>query len=162
MGIEANFDMKGIQDFINGKLDLLNKAIVRDLGYLGMQCIIKARTLNTYTDRTSNLRNSIGYVIAKHGTVIDSVFPNDTSGTENGKGKKTGEDYAKELANQFPFGYSLIIVAGMEYASYVEDVRHYEVLEPAKALARMKEKDIAEKIMKSLKSVKSNPKKKRK
>ena len=105
-------------------------------------------------DRTSNLRNSIGYVVAKDGIVIDEVFPNDTKGTESGKGKQVGVNFAKDLAKGFPTGYSLIIVAGMEYASYVEDVRHYDVLNPAKQYAEMKVPEVANKIMKSLKRIK--------
>lgn len=154
MGIRAEFDIKGINDYINSKIELLHTIVRRDLNYLGMECVTIARKLNTYTDRTSNLRNSIGYIITYNGVVIDSLFPNDTHGTESGKGKQKGEDFAKEIATNFPTNYALIVVAGMEYASYVEDVRHYEVLEPAKAYARIKQKEVAEKIMASFKRIK--------
>jgi hypothetical protein len=45
-------------------------------------------------------------------------------------GKQVGADFAAELAKQIPQTYALIIVAGMNYAAYVEDMK-YNVLIPA-------------------------------
>lgn len=64
-----------------------------------------------YTDRTSNLRSSIGYFVVKDRVIIGSMV----SGTP--EGMKAAQDAMKNCLRN---GLQLIVVAGMDYASYVE------------------------------------------
>lgn len=124
------FDEAQIRKMLAERMQRIENAIVFVLSYLGEQCVNKARELNTYRDQTGNLRNSIGYVIAKNGRVIKSNFKRSAkvkgeSGRYN-KGSKdgtlSGRELARSLASQFTDGYALIVVAGMDYALKVESM----------------------------------------
>jgi hypothetical protein len=104
----------------------IEQAIIATLARRGEQFVTDARNNNSfdgafekgdYTDRTANLRNSIGYFILKDNDVIHSSFP----------GGQTQE--AKAALNEVPKrpGYRLIGMAGMNYAAYVES-RGYNVI----------------------------------
>lgn len=152
MGINAAFDDAGIQEYLNQKLEIFEKLAIRNLNYLGMECIRVAKTLNTYVDRTANLRNSIGYVIVKNGRIKYQNFSSESTGSETSEenGEAIGRAFANELALKFTEGYTLIVVAGMKYASYVEDVHHLDVLKPAQNYAESNIPLIAERIVKSM------------
>jgi len=154
MGIEANFKMSEINSYLQGKVKMLDELMIRNLNFLGMECVNFAKSLDTYTDRTGNLRNSIGYIIVKHGNVISSKFEAGQRGPEFDSkevpGERVGENFAKEIAKNFQVGYALIVVAGMEYASYIEDVKHLDVIAPAKSLANVRIKQVAQSIVNSM------------
>ncbi|MBQ9546757.1 MAG: hypothetical protein IJU90_05675 [Bacteroidales bacterium] len=108
------------------------KACVLNLKYVGEQCIRDARLKGSYTDRTGNLRSSIGYVIAHRGNVLlESAFNTVNNGSDGTKG---GKNYAHQLAQQYSSGLVLIVVAGMNYASYVQR-RGYNVTASAELIA---------------------------
>lgn len=154
MGIEANIDWSEVNRYLEERKKTLDRLIVRNLNYLGMRCVITARTLNTYQDQTANLRNSIGYMIVKHGQISDTFFENGGRGPEYDStetpGEVTGKQLAKEIAKNFSEGYALIVVAGMDYASYVEDVHGLDVLRPAETMAETEINGIVDSIIKSM------------
>lgn len=155
MGVKANFDWNGIDKYLEDRRKLLENLILRNLNYLGMKCVTYAKSLDTYKDQTGNLRNSIGYVIVRNGQIVESLFQSDSQGKENKNSEKSGEEegikFAKEAAQNFREGYVLIVVAGMDYASYVEDVHHLDVLQPAETLAKSEIQKIVVSIVESMK-----------
>lgn len=121
--------------------------ILTRLAYIGEKSIETARLSGDYTDRTGNLRSSVGYIVLNEGQLwtsggFDSQI---NSGTEGDDGAEDGLSAAIQRAEEFPSGYTLIVVAGMEYASYVEN-RDYEVLSFTEAEA----KRIAEDLLSNL------------
>lgn len=78
--------------------------------------------LKHYTDRTGNLRNSIGYVIIQNGSVVLNSFG-------PSKPQQLGLSHALEVASSLK-GYKTYLVwaAGMEYARYVE-ARGFDVIQ---------------------------------
>ena len=108
--------------------------IIASLQYVGETIVNEIRTshISEWTDRTGNLRSSIGYIVALNGEPINmSAFevvdgPDRGEATENGS--QIGRDYAQSLITQFPKGIVLIVVAGMEYAAYVEAMENKTVL----------------------------------
>ncbi|KUJ56448.1 hypothetical protein AR686_07755 [Chryseobacterium aquaticum subsp. greenlandense] len=156
MGIEPRFNMSDINSYLQKRLDTLDGLMLRNLNYLGMECVNLAKSLDTYTDRTGNLRNSIGYVVVKHGNVVSSVFEEGSRGpdynSQETPGEVVGEAFAKSLAKEFGNGYAVIVVAGMEYASYVEDVKHLDVIAPAKSFAQTRINQIAQSIVNSMRA----------
>lgn len=104
------------------------EALIRTLLYCGEEIVNKVRDGSkpkSYKDQTGNLRSSTGYILVVNGKVVKaSDFAIVLGGK---KGSKNGEAFAKELASQHKKGFALIVVAGMEYAKYVED-RGYDVL----------------------------------
>ncbi len=92
-------------------------AVIKALNFIGQEFIRNARLSGDYTDRTGNLRSSIGYAIYENGKELNSVFEiarND----EGEQGVKSGKDLAKEKVSKN--GIALIVTAGMDYALYVE------------------------------------------
>lgn len=129
----------GISKYFQNVGNNIERAIINTLIYVGELCVNQARSLNTYQDQTGNLRNSIGYVIVKDGKVVHTNFertavPRVTKKAEQGDGLVTGLDLAEKLAGGYPYGYALIVVAGMAYALEVES-RGLDVLSSAEILA---------------------------
>ena len=90
---------------------------------IGQEAVNWARENGNYTDRTGNLRNSIGYVIFKHR--VDIAF-------EGNQPAKQNKDVIINLTkDKIPNkGYALVVYAGMEYGIYVE-AKGYIVLSGA-------------------------------
>lgn len=129
MAIRQTQNIPNLQQKIEDKY---RKACILKLQYVGEQCIRDARLTGSYTDRTGNLRSSIGYVIVDRGQVVsESAFPAVKNGGDGAKGGKT---YAHELASQMGSGVALIVVAGMNYAQYVQR-RGYNVTASAELIA---------------------------
>lgn len=109
---------RGILDFVNGAEDNMEWV----LSYVGEQFVNWARSVDSYKDRTGNLRSSVGYIIAKDGNIINESFPGGKS-----EGVSEGRKIAEEVLQGDNGGYVLIVVAGMEYAAYVES-KGFDVL----------------------------------
>lgn len=83
-----------------------------------------ARINADFTDRSTNLRSSIGYIILKNGATISENFEQKKNGAD---GVQEAKKVADDLKKKYPRGYVLIGVAGMEYAAAVES-RGYDVI----------------------------------
>ncbi len=139
MGIKATFTQAEIERELQKRAMRIETAIIRRLQFLGEKCLIECRTNKTYMDQTGNLTSSMGYLIVANGRILDVKGFNQSlvgsRGTAyNNEGSGRGESLAKEAAAKYSSGYALIVVAGMEYAAYVES-RGYNVLSSAELLA---------------------------
>lgn len=121
-GIRALFSLRAVEDQLQEKVNNAENKMLQGLQYEGELFLNKARQTGNYTDRTGNLRASIGYVILKDGKQVFSAFP---GGKEDGVSKAV--QTANEVSGQFPKGYVLIGVAGMNYAAAVESLG-YDVI----------------------------------
>ena len=144
MGI-VNFDKFGF-DAIKAKArqraeearGASDQELVRWLSYIGEELCNHARTITPdhstggYDDQTGNLRSSIGYRVFKNGEPVkDGGFKNVKEGNGIEEAKDALERYG--LAHDIPVdGWTLVIVAGMSYATYVE-AKGYNVLHLTKA-----------------------------
>lgn len=134
------------RDWMQRKLDNQMKAILIGLEDLGNRCLKEMRepSKRGYKDRTANLRSSTGFVIVKDGKVIrSSGFSSEThEGNTGEEGAKKGEALATEVASTVGNeGLCLILVAGMNYAVYVERMG-LNVLDSAKLLAKVEAKEL--------------------
>ena len=115
----------------------VERLTIRALSKLGEQCVTKIRDRagdKSWYDQTGNLRSSVGYVIAHNKNIIQySTFNQVNQGSE---GVKTGKDLAKELAKRYSNNYVLIVVAGMNYAEFVEAMDNKDVLASTELWAR--------------------------
>lgn len=140
MAIEAGFTVDDMRNHFNRFLDSIEKAQINRLRKLGEMCVTRARNEhpNNWQDQTGNLRSSIGYMIFKDGEAIaESVFeqvssPNPQSGDVY-DGAERGMKFCKEIGERTS-GLSLVVVAGMNYAQYVE-MHGRDVLTSAEQLA---------------------------
>lgn len=98
------------------------KDLTMRLAYVGEDFIDNARTNGNYTDRTGNLRSSVGYGIILHGDIDKRRF---NTGTAEGHAR--AQETIDQLAAENPTGLVLVGVAGMEYAAAVES-KGYDVI----------------------------------
>jgi hypothetical protein len=121
-----------IGNYITNLVQRKEQVIIRNLCYVGEKCLNEARTNRGYTDRTGNLNSSVGYVVVVDGNVVQmSSFEQVKDGKQ---GVSDGKEFARKLISKFPTGICLIVVAGMNYASYVS-AKGYNVLDSSELLA---------------------------
>lgn len=143
MPIKLVTPLSEIDAYIEQSIDKALEVIVNTFMFVGESCIREARDNGSYTDQTGNLRSSIGYVVVVDGQIVrKKVVDLVKSGTE---GTKEADAFLKRLASEHSTGICLIVVAGMNYASYVE-WRGYNVLTSAELLAERLVPQILEQI----------------
>lgn len=129
MGIKLT-NKKAFERYLDQTVEVhLPKYIISELTKHGNNFIRDARLKEhgSFTNRTTRLRNSIGYVVAVNGVVNKSDFDSySVSGVATGEGKALGLAYATEIASTLK-GYSLVCVAGADYGLYVE-AKGYDVI----------------------------------
>lgn len=111
MALKDNTDWNAITRMMQEEYD--RKAVIW-LASLGERVVKYAREHGSYTDRTGNLRNSIGYVVIQNGRVVKDGFGSSEPQT---KARAIALDTARSLDGNKTY---LVWVAGMEYAKYVE------------------------------------------
>lgn len=104
------------------------------LGFVLEELINHAKESGEYLDQTSNLRSSIGGVLIYNKKVISSKGFKPESG--DSEGHIIGLDYINGLLSEMDDGFGILVVAGMNYAVYVEDVHGLNVLEKTKLKAQ--------------------------
>ena len=120
-----------------------DQSIKRWLSYIGEHLCNHARREGGYTDRSGNLRSSVGYRIFKDGVaVVDGGFENVGEGNGIEEAKKALDAYA--IANEIPInGWTIIVVAGQSYARYVEakgfNVLHLTKIEMDEKIEELKQ-----------------------
>lgn len=137
MGIRMTTKLSEVHDMLMRETERVERLTIRALSELGEQCVTKIRDRagdKSWYDQTGNLRSSVGYVIAHNKNIIQySTFNQVKQGSE---GVKTGKDLAKELAKRYSNNYVLIVVAGMNYAEFVEAMDNKDVLASTELWAR--------------------------
>lgn len=130
MGIKVKQNSRNILRVMFDKSEKEIEAIlIRNFQMIGEYCIGYARDSGLYTDRTGNLRSSIGYVITVNGKEIKKggFDPSKNKGSDGIIGARDGYQAALRRAAELPHKYVLVVVAGMFYAEYVEKAG-YDVL----------------------------------
>mgnify|MGYP004444820349 CR=1 FL=1 len=115
-----------------------NPTILRMLTYIGEKMCTHARNVTPghasggYDDQTGNLRSSIGFGVLYNGELQEvGGFKRVEGHVTDPKGQdptQIGEEAIATYAEMMPRkGYCIVVVAGMNYARYVED-KGYNVL----------------------------------
>lgn len=144
MPVRRTTPNSAINEYMNNRILLMKKAMLNNLAYVGEKALEQARVRHKYKDRTGNLTSSIGYCILDNGKV---VFGSDFKAELEGKqGSEEGSKYLKKLISENSQGLVFIMVAGMPYAHYVNEM-NLDVLDSAETLA----KRMIPEIMKRLK-----------
>jgi hypothetical protein len=120
--IVPKFNQATVRKMIEEKKERIRQAIILRLQKIGEEFIVNARHNGTYTDRTGNLRSSIGYVILDNGKQLFEKFPGSSE-----EGKDAAKVSLEQAAQGLDKGLVLIVCAGMEYAAAVES-KGYDVL----------------------------------
>jgi hypothetical protein len=147
MGVKPKFTKADVQRMILEKAGRIEEAILLRLLRIGEQFITDARNNGSYTDRTGNLRSSIGYVVLRNGQQYSaSGF---TQVKQGSTGIQTAMSLLEEAKQRFPTGLVLIVVAGMHYAAAVES-KGYDVLTGSSQTAVSSLKEAIETIQKKV------------
>lgn len=142
MGIKAQFSPKKIEEYLAQCQQLAYDYTYQAFAYLAEECVNRVRDRSaddSWIDHTGNLRSSIGYVITVNGNIaVKGGFkPTDAPDGNGGKGQKEGEDYADGIVSRFSSTpLALVVVAGMEYAVFVEARDNKDVLAATELWAR--------------------------
>lgn len=140
MKVKVEMPQKQIADLVAKYGENLKQHIVRKLSIIGEECITMARNLGeeyrsmsaakreflrhrphqpNYIDLTGNLRHSLSYVVLLDGVEVKSDY---------GTNKEPSARIAAEMKSKYPKGYTLILIAGMEYAAELTFLKGYDVL----------------------------------
>ena len=130
MGIKPTFGNGVIAARVAAFQEKLDKAVLLSLHDLGEDLVKYAKDNHTYTDQTDNLTNSIGYAVVRNKEIVSHGGLN-----QPGISGESALQAALKMAQSTQSTYSLIIVAGMNYAVYVE-AKGYNVILPAELKAK--------------------------
>lgn len=135
------------------KYNQIMQSIAEALLMTCTEAVNRARSTNTYKDQTNNLRSSIGFMIYHNGKLLFRDFQTGGTGTGGGgdvsfttgggkevsfsakvnndtsgqRGLLQGEALADKIAQKYTSGFVAVIVAGMNYALFVE-AKGFDVL----------------------------------
>ena len=131
---KVDFKIKGIEELqkkLKEKSDSIERRLEMELRQVGEEAVTFSKENKGYHDRTANLKNSISYALFKDGELIEQHIGKIPKPNEDANGQAQVADnltrYAAQEGVVKPHGYTLIVVAGMNYGKYVED-KGYNVL----------------------------------
>lgn len=151
MAIKPNFTKDDVRKRFDAFLNEIEKKQIARLQRLGEMCLVEARTNKGYMMQTGALLSSTGYEVFVDGVAIHSQF-DAASGAESNAaeiGIKSGQSIAKSIGKGTK-GIALVVVAGMNYAAYVE-AKGYNVLSSAEHLAERELPRMLEKLISNIK-----------
>ena len=151
MAIKPNFTKDDVRKRYDAFLNEIEKKQIARLQRLGEMCLVEARTNKGYMMQTGALLSSTGYEVFVDGVAIHSQF-DAASGAESNAaetGIKSGQSIAESIGKGTK-GIALVVVAGMNYAAYVE-AKGYNVLSSAEHLAERELPRMLEKLISNIK-----------
>lgn len=151
MAIKPNFTKDDVRKRFDAFLNEIEKKQIARLQRLGEMCLVEARTNKGYMMQTGALLSSTGYEVFVDGVAIHSQF-DAASGAESNAaetGIKSGQIIAETIGKGTK-GIALVVVAGMNYAAYVE-AKGYNVLSSAEHLAERELPRMLEKLISNIK-----------
>jgi hypothetical protein len=151
MAIKPNFTKDDVRKRFDAFLNEIEKKQIARLQRLGEMCLVEARTNKGYMMQTGALLSSTGYEVFVDGVAIHSQF-DAASGAESNAaetGIKSGQSIAESIGKGTK-GIAIVVVAGMNYAAYVE-AKGYNVLSSAEHLAERELPRMLEKLISNIK-----------
>jgi hypothetical protein len=125
------FTEADIQKQMDEFADRVFRVTKNELMQVGLQFVrdsrLKSKPEGGFDDQTGNLRSSIGFILMYDGNIIHEDFELSDKGTEKIQGLTAGRGMADDISKEYPKGWAIITVAGMEYASWVE-AKSYDVI----------------------------------
>ncbi|MCM1165192.1 MAG: hypothetical protein NC401_04165 [Ruminococcus sp.] len=133
-------------------MEEVKKKQIARLQKLGEMCLIEARNNKGYMMQTGALLSSTGYMIFVDGVALHTQFDAASGAGSNAaqEGIKAGESLADKVGKETK-GVALVVVAGMNYAMYVE-AKGYNVLTSAEHLAERELPRMLEKLVSNIKA----------
>lgn len=134
MAVNSSIKIQGVeklQERLRKMSDVIRKTLDMKLMQVAEEAVTYSKENKGYHDRTANLKNSISYALFYDGEMVHLHEGKIPHPEESARGQEQVaeaiENYASEEGVVADKGYTLIIVAGMEYGKYVEH-RGFNVL----------------------------------
>lgn len=153
MAIRPKFTRADVQKRLDAFLSVVHKRQIECLQALGEMCLTEARNNKGYMMQTGALLSSTGYTIFVDGVALHSQF-DAASGAESNaaqNGIKEGQALAEKVGKNTK-GVALVVVAGMNYAAYVE-AKGYNVLSSAEHLAQRELPRMLKELIEDIKTI---------
>lgn len=153
MAIRPKFTRADVQKRLDAFLSVVHKRQIECLQALGEMCLTEARNNKGYMMQTGALLSSTGYTIFVDGVALHSQF-DAASGAESNaaqNGIKAGQALAEKVGKNTK-GVALVVVAGMNYAAYVE-AKGYNVLSSAEHLAQRELPRMLKELIEDMKTI---------
>lgn len=136
--------------------DAVERRLDMELRQLGEESCTHAKENKGYKDRTANLKNSMSYALFKDGQQVMQSIGQIPKPDEDKNGQQQVSEnlslYAAGSGVVAAKGYTLIVVAGMNYGKYVE-AKGYNVLYLTGKWMHDKMKEIINEILEDAKSL---------
>jgi hypothetical protein len=133
---------------VKGIIEKIVYVTVSQMEQTGLKVVRDARVKTPseggYHDETGNLRSSIGFAVVNKSEIAKKDFTPSSDGSDKATGVKTGEDYASKIAEEDINKLALIVVAGMDYAGYVEALGYDVITGSTLGVGKKFEKDLNE------------------
>lgn len=156
---KTEFKTQGIKELKNrlaAMAEAVNARLDVELRQLGEDAVTHAKENKGYKDHTSNLKNSISYALFKDGGLIDQNIGQipEPDATKEGQSQVSNNltRFALEKSVVAPKGYTLIVVAGMNYAAPVE-TKGFNVLYLTQKWMHDKMQEILKEVLEDAKSL---------
>lgn len=156
---KVDFKVEGIEQLQQRLLRLKEAVETRldmELRQLGEDAVTYAKEHKGYHDRTANLKNSLSYALYKDGEPIMQSIGQIPEPDATNEGQEQVEDNLTRFATYdgvvAPKGYTLIVVAGMNYGAHVEH-KGYNVLNLTKTWMHDKMKEILQEVLEDAKDL---------
>jgi hypothetical protein len=134
MAVKVEFKVEGLRELqqrLNRHKEALKRVLDMKILQLAEEAVTHAKRNKGYRDRTANLKNSISFALYYDGELVTQQIgdiPNPGEAPKEHRGvAENVERFCSESGVVRPKGYSLIVVAGMEYGVHVEN-KGYNVL----------------------------------
>lgn len=122
MGIDTSGIEKLLSN-VDGMMDVAIDTVREALKIACINTVGVARMSGTYTDRTGNLRSSIGYMIKDNGKTVAEDFQSAGAGSTDGsEGTRKAREVAERVSSMYGNQLVAVLVAGEDYAVYVESL----------------------------------------
>lgn len=156
MAIKAEFKIEGLRELqqrLNERKEALKRVLDMKLLQLAEEAVTHAKHNKGYKDRTANLKNSISFALFYDGELVTQMIgdiPQPDNAPKEHQGVESNlDEYCSQEGVVQPKGYSLVIVAGMEYGVHVEQ-KGYNVLHLTKYFLHDELRKILEETIKEI------------
>ena len=156
MAVKAEFKVEGLKELERRLLERkerLRTTLDMKIQQLAEEAVTHAKRNKGYKDHTANLKNSISFALFYDGELVTQQvgnIPKPEEAPKEHQGVASNlERYCAEAGVVRPKGYSLVVVAGMEYGVYVEH-KGYNVLYLTKYFLRDEMKKILEETLEEI------------
>ena len=149
MPIKSSINAAKIEAEINERLQGKKRYLIEQLFYIAEECLNNARDNHGYHAQTGNLQSSVGYCILDNGEIIKAGIwePRPGKHGDGKEGMQKGIEFLNKIAQEQPRrGITFLMVAGMPYAKYVEDMS-LDVLDTSEQMAIRKIKELVARVV---------------